>query len=346
MTFFRIKNKTAAVCLLVLTALFFTANPLFAQRKITIKLASLVPENTIWGTAINRLAADFSRITSGEVEVIVFHGGTAGTETEVLRRLRMDQIQAAVLTSIGMGSLVPQIMTLSYPFLIRNNDELNAVMNEVKPDLDNLMQQTGFVTLAWASAGWVNVFSKGPVIAPADLRTMRLGTNGSDERFDQAFKTMGFSLAVVPLNDIVIALNANRVDSLYMSPIYAASSQAFGVAKNMMSLSVSPFMGGIIINNATWRKIPAKYRDQLLAACRRVEREIFSSTAKMESDAVSVMVQHGLVINELTQAQAQEWYNDVSKYENTLGLGSNPVFNRDYYIKIKAILEEYRRTKK
>jgi len=67
------ENKRKIRFLLVILILFFIVNPLFAQRKITIKLASLVPENTAWGAAINRLAAEWARITNGEVEVIVYH---------------------------------------------------------------------------------------------------------------------------------------------------------------------------------------------------------------------------------------------------------------------------------
>ncbi|MDR0487527.1 MAG: C4-dicarboxylate ABC transporter, partial [Treponema sp.] len=60
-------------------------NPLSAQRKITIKLASLIPENTAWGAAINKMAADWYKATNGEVEMIVYHNATAGDEPEVLR---------------------------------------------------------------------------------------------------------------------------------------------------------------------------------------------------------------------------------------------------------------------
>jgi len=76
---YRVKNKIFCYALIFL-ALFVSANPVFAQRRaITINLASLVPENTPWGSAINRMAADWERATNGEVQVIVFHNATPGT---------------------------------------------------------------------------------------------------------------------------------------------------------------------------------------------------------------------------------------------------------------------------
>ena len=328
--------------LLIALLLIFIGSPIFAQRKVTVKLASLVPENTAWGAAINRLAADWSRITNGEVEMIVYHNGTAGDEAAVLRKLKINQLQAAVFTSIGMNAIVPEVMAISYPFLIRNDAELEAVMNRLKPELNAKIQQQDFVTLAWANAGWIKVFSKTPVYVPDDLRKIRFGSNGDDERFVQAFKAMGYNIVPVSLTDVLVALNSNMVDSIYLSPVYAAGSQLFGVAKNMMSINLAPFMGGIVINNATWRKIPEKYRNQLLAVCSRLEKEVEASIINLETESISTMAKYGLVINELNQQQVQAWYDDVAKYENSL-VGSNPVFNRDFYLKIKDILAEYRR---
>jgi hypothetical protein len=55
------------------------------------------------------------------------------------------------------------------------------------------------------------------------------------------------------------------------------------------------------------------------------------------------MRRYGLTINELSPQQKQEWYNDMAVYENRLVAGSSPIFNREFYQKITAILSDYRR---
>jgi len=330
------------VFFLFFIALFLSAGPLFAQRKITIKLASLVPENTPWGAAINRMAAEWEKISNGEVEVIVFPNGTGGDEAEVLRKLRINQFQAGVFTSIGLNSVVPEVMSISYPFLIRNDAELEAVMAKLKPDLDTLFQKQDFITLAWANAGWIKIFSKVPVYIPGDLRKTKLGSNAEEEGFNQAFKAMGYQVVGVSLNDILIALNSNSIDSVYISPIYVAANQLFGITKNMTEINVAPLMGGILINSTTWRRIPEKYRSQFLAVSKRIEKEIASSISGLENEAIATMVRYGLNINELNTQQKQEWYDDTFKYEANL-LGVSSVFNRTYYQRIKDILADYRR---
>jgi TRAP-type C4-dicarboxylate transport system substrate-binding protein len=140
--------------------------PAFAQRrKVTIKLASLVPENTPWGSALNRMAAEWAAATKGEVSLMVYHNGSAGSEVDTLRKLKMNQIQAAILTSFGLNTITPEILTMSAPFLIRNNTELDLVLNDLKPELERRINEKGFYTLAWSKAGWVKFFSKAPVFA-------------------------------------------------------------------------------------------------------------------------------------------------------------------------------------
>ncbi|MCL2800830.1 MAG: TRAP transporter substrate-binding protein DctP [Treponema sp.] len=328
---------------LLILFVILVLSPLSAQRAMTIRLASLVPENTPWGQAINRMAADWSRVTNGQVNVTVFHGGTAGDESQTMALLRSNQIQAAVFSSMGMNSITPELMAISYPFLIRNDAELDEVLRRIKPDLDARMQQNGFVTLAWARAGWIKIFSKTPVTTPDDLRRLRMGTGTDDQSMIQAFRLLNYQMVPVNITEQLFALQSGRIDALYNSPIYAAGNQLFGIASNMSSINVAPFMGGILMNEVTWRRIPDRHKPALMEICRRIEREIEQSIASLETEAINTMVRHGLRINNLSSAQMQVWYDDTARHESRLTGGASPIFNREYYTRINSILSEFRR---
>ncbi|MDR0316557.1 MAG: TRAP transporter substrate-binding protein DctP [Treponema sp.] len=331
------KGLCAAIALIMLLA---AAGPLCAQRKITIKLASLVPENTPWGVALNRMATEWAQVTNGEVELVIYHNGVAGTEAEVLRKLRMNQIQAAIFTTSGLSSITPDVMSLSYPLLIRNDAELEAVLAQLKSELNGKMEQNGFVTLAWAKAGWVKIFSRIPVFTPNDMRTQKLGTNPEDLKMIQAFRAMGYQMVPLSLGDVLVALNGGMVDAIYQSPIAVAANQYFGVARNMSTINLAPFMGGILMNQTAWRRIPDRYKEQLLAISKQVESDIDNSISRLEADAISTMARYGLVINSPSPAQMQEWYDDLARHERDL---AGPIFSREFYQKINAILADFRR---
>ena len=329
--------------LLVLTAVCGLLLPVsaFSQKKpLVIKLASLAPEATPWGRALNELKREWDKATNGEVELIVYHNGVAGSEDDVLRKLRQNQVQAAVFTSLGMNQVSPAIMTLSIPFFIRTDEELNAVLANIRGNLEAGIESAGFKTIAWSKIGWVSFFSRNPVRVPDDLKKQKLATEDNLQAFNDAFRAMGYQLVPAGSTDILMFLNSRNLDAIYQSPINVATTQAFAVAKNMADIKVAPFMGGIVMNEVTWRRIPEKYRERLLALSGKTVTNNEASISSLETQAVNQMKANGLIINTLTPAQKEEWYADVNRVIPSL-LGKT--FDRDIYNKIESILKTIRK---
>ena len=320
-------------------SLIILAGPAFAQRTITVKMASPVPENTPWGQFFNQLTTEWRKISNGEVELIIYHNGVAGSEKDVVRNLRVNQIQAAVLSTFGLYEISPEIMTLSCPFLIRDDDELDAVLAEVKGELEGRINSKGYFTLAWARVGWVKFFSKQPVLVPADLKKQKLGTNTDQAEMNQVFKTMGFQMVPVAQNDILIALNSSMVDAVFSSPIAVGSTQVFGLARNMASINIAPYLGAIVFNQRAWRAIPEKYKPQLIAAAKRLESELDQSIRTMEGEMIKTMGNYGLKVNQISPEQEQLWYDEIGRAIPGL-LGT--MLDRNIYRRIEAILQEQR----
>jgi TRAP-type C4-dicarboxylate transport system substrate-binding protein len=313
-------------------------SPAFAQRKITIKLVSLVPENTPWGTLLNRMGREWSAATNGEVELIIYHNNKS-SEAELLRQLNMNQIQAAMLSTFGMKLIAPEIMTLSCPFLIRNNGELDLVLSTLKGEMEQKINNKGYFTLAWSKIGWVRFFSKKPVFVPDDLKSQKLGTSDTEPELLDAFKAMGYTMVPVSMNQILVNLSGGLIDAVYQSPVNAGGLQIFGLAKNMASIPVAPFLGSIVMNQRAWRTIPDKYKPALIRIARQVEAELDTSIQALEVEVIQTMVRYGLVINQVSPAQERIWYDDVSR---TLPALVGTIFDRTMYNRIEALLREYR----
>jgi TRAP-type C4-dicarboxylate transport system substrate-binding protein len=330
------------VSLFFLTVILF-AGPVtvYSQRRparqITIKLASMVPANTPWGAALNRMASEWSDATNGEVRMVIYPNGTQGTEADVLQKLNMNVIQAAVFTSLGLNRLVPEIMTVSCPLLIRNDEELTAVFDVMKPELEAKINSQNYYSMALVRAGWIKIFSKEPVFVPSDLKRMKIGSDPQEPAMMSAFKSMGYPVVPVENNRILIALNGGTINAIYASPIASAGFQWFGVAKNMATVNIAPFLGGIVINKRTWEMIPEQHRTAMLRITRRIGTEIEISLAQLESDAINTMTRHGLVINDLNSRQMQEWYDDLEKAIPILL--ESATFDRDTYEKIDRIVK-------
>jgi TRAP-type C4-dicarboxylate transport system substrate-binding protein len=313
--------------------------PLPAQRqKTTIKLSSLVPEQTPWGDLLNRMAAEWYRATNGEVEMLISHGMKSG-EADLLRQLNLNQIQAAMLSTFGLKLIMPEIMTLSCPFLIRNNEELDLVLDELKPDIEKRIGGRGYHTLAWSKVGWVRFFSKSPVFVPADLKRQKLGTSESEPELMDAFEAMGYQMVPVAMNQILVSLSGGQIDAVYQSPVNAGGLQIFGRAKNMASIQVAPFMGAIIMNQRAWRSVPEKHRDTLARITKRMEAELDVSVQAFEAELIKNFTEYGLAINQVSPGQAELWYADIDRAMPTL---IKTVFDEGMYNRINALVRARR----
>jgi TRAP-type C4-dicarboxylate transport system substrate-binding protein len=330
---------------------FFLLIPMgsFAQRggrsqgeSLVVKIASPLPQASPWGKTLDRIAAEWSRITGGQVRLNVRHNGIEGGEGKMLISLSSNTIQAAIFTSFGLSSISPEVMTLSAPFLIRNNDELGMVLETLQDDLEARINRTDYFIIAWSKAGFVNVFSKDPVFVPDDLRRQKIATNTEATDLNTAFKTMGFQLIETDFLDVGTKLATGNVTAVYQNPAGVAAYHLHNYLKNMLSVNIAPILGGIIINQVTWKKIGElnlQYQREILQVTRRIAAELDASMQKTTTDAINTMRRGGLRVNQPTAIQEQMWFEDV---ERVIPILLGTTFNRDIYQKISALLTQYR----
>jgi TRAP-type C4-dicarboxylate transport system substrate-binding protein len=257
-------------------------------------------------------------------------------------KLRQDKIQAGIFTSLALNSIAPEIMALSIPFLIQDNNELDAVLNEVRPSLNARIEQEGYVNIVWIKAGWVKIFSRTPVFTPDDLRRIKLASSPDEPELLDAFRAMGFNLIPASFSDIPQRLNSGMIDAVYQSPIAISAYQLYRVTKNMSTVNLAPFMGGILMSKKAWASIPAKYQGPLRDICQKAGAEIENSFQKSEEDAVIAMRQDGLIVNTPTPAQEREWQN-IQQY--IPDLVDRNIFNKGMYNRIQVILQNYRQSR-
>jgi TRAP-type transport system periplasmic protein len=75
----------------------------------TIKLASLAPAGSSWDLGLKQIAADWKKVSNGSVVVKIYPGGIAGDESDVIRKIRISQLQAAGLTGAHRNRTVPHL---------------------------------------------------------------------------------------------------------------------------------------------------------------------------------------------------------------------------------------------
>ncbi len=131
---------------------------------------------------------EWSQATGGRVSMTVFAGGSQGDEPTVLRKIRVDALQAAALTGVGLGTVDASFNVFDVPFFFESYDELNEVTAKLTPVIAKRIEAKGFILLNWGHGGWTQVFTKTPVRSVADLKKIKLYTSAGNDRMVQWFK--------------------------------------------------------------------------------------------------------------------------------------------------------------
>jgi TRAP-type C4-dicarboxylate transport system substrate-binding protein len=331
MTMFRTALLAASLALASLSA-----------QAQTIKFGTLAPEGSPWHQIARDMAAQWKTISGGKIDVRIYPGGVVGDDPDMVRKMRIGQLQMAGLTGEGLRQIVPEINALQMPMLLANDGELNYVREKVTPELESLLEAKGFKLLAWADVGWVRFFTGHPVIKPDDLKSEKLWTwTGEDTTYLEAWKAAGYQPVSLPATEIYTGLQSRLITAVMTTPLAALSFQWYGKANHMSDLNWAPFVGGVVISIKAWNAIPDAMKPALLEAAKTAGGKIQALEVKLNADAVTAMQKRGLTVEHVPLADAAEWEKQTRAlaYPKLIG----PAVPAAMMTKVQALRDEYRK---
>ena len=294
--------KTITVTLAIVAALFAVS----AQAK-TIKLATLAPKGSPWHEILLDMAAEWEGAAGGDLKVRIYPGGVLGDEPDMMRKMAIRQIDAAMVTNTGLVKLVPDIWVFVLPMMVRSYSELDFLRAQVGPDLKKQFLAKGYVVLNWGEAGWVRFFSRQPIATPDDLRQMKLFTWAGDPVLENAWRVEGFDVVPLPATDLFTALQSGMVDAYSTTAVASLSFQWFGLAPHMLDLNWAPLVGATLIRVESWEQFPGQVRAKMLAAAEKAGQRFRERTRAFEDEAVRVMVDNGLTVTRMPPDALARW---------------------------------------
>lgn len=287
-----------------LTVLSF---PLVASAEVTIKLGTLAPEGSAWHNHLRSLGEKWTEMSGGEVKVKIYPGGVVGNEADMVRKLRINQLHAALLTGTGIRDIDASVQALQVPMLLKDDAEVDYVTQKLAPKLEKILDDKGYVVIHWGDAGWVTFFTQKPAKTPADMADQKVFAWAGDEGAVEAWKIAGFKPVVISATDITTSLQTGMIQAVDTTPLAALSFQWHRHAKYMTDVKWAPLVGALFVSKKTWEKIPADLRPKLIAYAREAERKLSVETRKLAGDAINTMKKDGLNVVTLTPAEQAQW---------------------------------------
>lgn len=311
-----------------------------AQAPIRIKLATIAPRGTSPHQALLSMGEKWRKTSGGKVEVTVYADGSQGGEADTVKRIRIKQLQASLLTVTGLAEIDSSASALqNLPMMFRSLAEVDYVQQKLTPEVERHFLDKGFVVLTWGDLGWVRFFSKDPMVHPDDLKKMKLFTWAGDPSESDIMKSAGYNPVPLETNDIFTGLQTGLINAVPVPPMVALAGQFDTKAKNMLEINWAPLVGGIVIERKTWDGFSKEWQDAFRKAAQEAGEDI-KQKGRAESDqSVAAMQKRGLKVQHATPDIEAEWRKTA---EGVYPKIRGTIVPAEMFDRVQSLLKEYR----
>jgi TRAP-type C4-dicarboxylate transport system substrate-binding protein len=267
-----------------------------AHADVIIKLGTLAPNGSPWHTLLKEMGQKWEQASGGKVKLRVYPGGVLGNEGDMIKKMRIGQLQAAAVTTIGLHDISPDPQAVDVPGMVDSWATLDYVMDRMAPQLERAVEQKGYVVLGWSEVGFVRFFSTKKLATLPEMQSAKMFCWEGDPASADAWRAGGFHPVVMSSTDIVPSLQTGLIDTVALAPLYAYSSRVFERAKYMLDLPWAVLTGATVVRKDDWDKVPADIKPKLIEISREYSKKIGLEVRRMDTEALDNMVKQGLVM--------------------------------------------------
>ena len=279
-----------------------------------LRIGTLAPKNSLYHRQLLEIGEAWRQAQGGNAKYVVFPDGSQGGEAELARRMRIGQLQGALLSIVGLSEIEPSINALqSIPLLFKTWDEVDHVREKMRASMEKKFLDKGFVVLAWGDAGWVRFFSKDALMRPDDFKKMKFFSFAGESEQQEIMKSLGFTPVPLETTDILPSIQTGMINVVPSTPYFALATQIYGKVPHMLEINWAPVVGALVVTQKAWDDMSPAGRQALRSAGEKAGVLIRNKARQEVEEAVEAMRKRGLVVNKPNPDQLREWQELADK---------------------------------
>jgi TRAP-type C4-dicarboxylate transport system substrate-binding protein len=289
-------------------AVFLAAISTAFAAPVKVRLGTLAPNGSSYYKHLQAMGEAWRKAPGGGATLTIYPDGTMGGEADMVRRMKLGQLQAAMVTATGLSEIEPAVAGLqSMPMVFRSLEEVDFIGQKLQPMLEKRLAEKGFVVLFWSDTGWVRFFSKEPVVTPDDLKKTKLFVAANRPNEENIYRSAGCNPVPLEVTDILPNLQTGLINAVPMPPSIALALQVDKVAPNMLDLNWVPLVGAAIITKKTWDSIPPESQAAMRKAAVEAGKLIKADGRREGVESVEAMKKRGLKVHSVTPEIEAQW---------------------------------------
>jgi TRAP-type C4-dicarboxylate transport system substrate-binding protein len=299
------KNIVKKLVLVFAISLLGFNSPVLLAK--TIKIATLSPEGTFWMKHMRVGAKEIKEKTQGRVKFKFYPGGVMGNDDNVLRKIRIGQLQGGAITIGSLSQSTPDTTIYGLPYLFSSLDDAAEIRKTTDPMLSKIIEDNGFVNFGFAQGGFTYLMSKEPIRSLDDLRQRKSWIPEKSEVGLSVFRYVGVSPVSLSLSDVLTGLQTGLIDTVVTSPIGALALQWHTHIQYVTDQPVNYLAAMLIIDKKAFYKLSKTDQEIVREVMVKVYKKIDEQNKIDNVAARQALINQGVKFIKLTDNEKEEW---------------------------------------
>lgn len=294
-----------------------------------VKVAVLVPEGTTWGNSLKKFSKEVDAATKGEVNFKVYYGGVAGDEPDVLRKVRINQMQGGIFTGKVLGEIYGDIRAMELPFtFFKDQKKASDTLVKLTPEFNAGLKAKGFVNLGFYEIGQVYVVSTKKIATLDELKGTKIWSWEGDPLVQALLDSLQLVSVPLALPDVLSSLSTGIINAAYAPPLAILALQWQTKIKYLVDFPSGFSVGAFLISQKAWSAIKPENQQKILEISKKYVKEANDKSIVESEAAKQQMKKSGIEFVQFPEAD----------YKRAAAVRSQVVAKlKDKYISAKII---------
>jgi TRAP-type C4-dicarboxylate transport system substrate-binding protein len=297
-------NSTLRIVAVVAATLTLTAASAAATR---LKVATLSPEGSVWMKKMRAGAEEVERRTEKRVRFRYYPGGVMGSDSAVLRKIRIGQLHGGAVVAGSLSSIYPDNQVYAMPLKFRSFGEVDFVRSQLDAVIAKGLEDAGLVTFGFAEGGFAYIMSDTPVHTVEELRAKKVWIPDTDSAAREAVNVFGVTPIPLPLSDVRAGLQTGLIDTVTTSPVGALVLQWHTQVKYVTKVPFIYLYGVMAIDKRAFSRIAPQDQVVVREVMGRVFQEIGEQNRSDNDKAITALKKQGITFIQPEPAQLDNW---------------------------------------
>lgn len=299
-----------------MSALFavFTIAVLGATRTVSaegktqkvIRIAMLAPRGSIVERMFKKMDKELRDATENEWGIRVYASGVAGDEKDVIRKMRVGQMDSAIVTTTGLSQVVRELAVLDTPGIVTSYEDIKKIEKAMWDEWQETFLKNNVKLIRWYPAGRYRTFTKGNIETWDQLKTRRPWLWPESFIVKELWRATGATGVPLALPDVYGALQTGMIDTYVATCVTAVAMQWHTKVDHVQEKAAGVLLLAWVMNKNTWDSLPQKAKDSINKEANEFAKDSFTVAKREDEAACKNLLKRGYKLSPTKGAEKVE----------------------------------------